>query len=202
MNQQKFFTIEHKEYESLLGRRNTVSNEKWLTFSQWFLQRIIMLLAALVMVLLMLPTVSHTITIKQKALVGLKGVRVDVEDMDAQVERLGLTKDQIKTDVELKLRKAGIRVLTDNEVFATPGMPSLYVNINTLISPELPFIVCSISAELIEVVKLARGFEVTGTIWDIGSVGRVGTGNIRKLREYLGDIVDKFINDYLAANPK
>ena len=42
---------------------------------------------------------------------GIEGVGVVVESLDPEVERAGLTKHQLQTDVELQLRKAGIRVL-------------------------------------------------------------------------------------------
>ena len=38
--------------------------------------------------------------------------------------------------------------------------------------------------------------------WETDTQGTVGKSNIRQIREVIGDMVDKFINDYLAANPK
>ena len=37
-----------------------------------------------------------------------------------EVERAGLTKQQLQTDVELRLRQAGIRVLTEQEQLIVP----------------------------------------------------------------------------------
>ena len=68
----------------------------------------------------------------RETLRGLKGVQVVVEDMDPDVERDGLTKSQLQTDVELRLRKAGIQVLKEEERRATPGRPYLYVAVTTL----------------------------------------------------------------------
>src|SRR5208282_415483 len=87
-------------------------------------------------VLLLLPTFSHALTTKQEALVGLKGVYVYVDKMDPQTERLGLTQDQIKTDVELRLRKAGVRILTKEEWLETSERPYLWVNVGTSFSPD------------------------------------------------------------------
>lgn len=67
------------------------------------------------MIFLMLPGTSHAIEYQQKELVGLMGAGVLVESMRPEVDRLGLTKDQIKTDVELRLWKAGINVLTKED---------------------------------------------------------------------------------------
>ena len=152
---------------------------------------------ALVMVLLLLPGVSHALTYnKQEALVGLKGVEVIVEARDYKGESGGLSRDQIQTDVELRLRKAGIRVLTKKERGETPGQPDLYVVVSTYFYAYL------IEVGVREVVTLARGFEAPGTIWQTGLLGGVGTERKRMIRESVGDQVDMFINDYLAANPK
>jgi len=96
-----------------------VGVRKWVTGA-------ILAAVALVVSLLLLPGVSHALTDGQKALAGLRGMQVVVEKMDPQAERLGLAEDQIKTDVELRRRKAGIRGLTKKERFETPGMPCLY----------------------------------------------------------------------------
>ena len=49
----------------------------------------------------------------RKTLVGLSGVYVLVETIEDDVERDGLSRAQIQTDMELKLREAGIPVLTE-----------------------------------------------------------------------------------------
>ena len=64
------------------------------------------------------------------SLKGLKGVGVIVGDMEPEVERAGLTQASIQTDVELKLRLAGIPLLSEEvsgvylyvlvDVFPTP----------------------------------------------------------------------------------
>ena len=46
---------------------------------------------------------------------GLKGVSLYVEPLDPQIEKSGLTKNQIQEDTELKLKLAGINVLTGGE---------------------------------------------------------------------------------------
>jgi len=160
------------------------------------------LTAVALLVLLLLPGVSHALTDDQTALVGLKGVQVVVEKIDPQAELLGLTKAQIKTEVELRLRKAGIRVLTGKERLETPEMPWLYVNVTVFPPQDLPLAAFSIHVELKEIVTLANGSTTVGSIWDTGYVGIVGKEKIREMRKLVDDYVDKFINDYLAANPK
>jgi len=50
---------------------------------------------ALLVTFLLLPDVSHAVMLQQRALVGLRGVSVLVDDRNPEVERLGLTKAQI-----------------------------------------------------------------------------------------------------------
>jgi hypothetical protein len=157
---------------------------------------------ALAMALLLLPVPASSLKFagQEKALAGLKGVGVEVMPLMPEAERLGLTTRQIKTDVELRLRKAGVRVLTSEEVIETKGQPRLFVTLVTSISSGL----CAymIEVQLGEVAALARGDAVYATIWLTNGVGTFLTKDIRKIRDYVGDCVDEFINDYLAANPK
>lgn len=151
-------------------------------------------------VFLLLPGVSQALITDQEVLVGIEGVHVLVEKIDPKAERLGLTAAQIKTDVELRLRKAGVRVFSREETFKTPGSPVLYVQVYTKVGQNL--VTCSSHVTLKETVTLARGGETYGAIWETDSQGTVGQNNIRQIREVVGDLADKFINDYLAANPK
>jgi hypothetical protein len=152
--------------------------------------------------LLLLPGVSHALTLQQKALVGLKGVGVDVAKISPEAERLGLTAAQVKTDVELRLRKARVRVLTEKERLETPGNPFFHLVVTAGVSQDSASIAFSIGVELVEWVTLARGFETWGAIWRKGAAGRGGINNIGDIRGAVGDKVDEFINDYLAANPQ
>jgi hypothetical protein len=156
--------------------------------------------ALALLMLLALPGVSHALTLKQKTLVGLKGLGVIVEDINPEAERLGLTRNQIITDVELRLRKARIKVLTEKERIETQGKPFLYVNVNTNIGND--FCIYGISVKLDEDVTLTNGKIVMGNIWEISSIGGVAIYNINHIRRDVGDLIDHFINDYLAANPR
>jgi hypothetical protein len=157
--------------------------------------------AAALATLLLLPGVSHALKSQREALVGLKGVYVLVESPKPEAQSLGLTKDQIKTDIELRLRKAGIRMLTEKEWLGSPDYPHLSVTVNVItIGGSYSFMV---QLYLSEAVTLARGNSVMGVIWQ---TYRIGIGNEpnteTKTKEQVGGMVDQFINDYLAANPK
>jgi hypothetical protein len=142
--------------------------------------------------------------IARASLKGLHGVQVLVERLDPLVEA-GLTTGDIQTDVELKLRLAGIPVLSKQEMLATPGQPYLYVNVNVNSSATRDLWPDHIEIQLNQNVTLARSPEplvVGATTWSTGSVGAVFKQNLRSLRDGVKDQVDRFINAYLAVNPK
>jgi|SoiMethySBSTD1v2_1073268.scaffolds.fasta_scaffold3308556_1 hypothetical protein len=57
----------------------------------------------------------------RNSLRGLLGVEVIVEDLKPEVERAELSRTQLQTDVELRLRQSGIRVLTEEERYGVVG---------------------------------------------------------------------------------
>lgn len=52
---------------------------------------------------------------RKHLLTGLEGVQVLVEDVNPKAEKYGLTQHLLQTEVELRLRQHGIRILTDGE---------------------------------------------------------------------------------------
>src|SRR5262249_33391840 len=60
---------------------------------------------------------------------GLQGMHVIAEQSNPEVERAGLTAQQLRIDVELQLRKFGIPVLTRDASYRAPGSPYLHVHV-------------------------------------------------------------------------
>jgi len=160
---------------------------------------------ALVM-LLLLPGISLGLTDNQEGLRDIKGVFVNVS-VSPELQKLGLTENQIKTDVELKLRKFGVRILTEKppepkleEFNKTPQPSHLIVSLIALVRQNICFF--SVITEVRETVFRGNGFAADGSIWRNGGIGITDTDNMRKIRNAVNDLIEKFINDYLAANPR
>ena len=136
---------------------------------------------------------------------GLKGFEVLIEDIAPEAKEDGLTKDLIKTDVELRLRKAGIRVLTKEESPKIPQSQYLYINVIAGKHKESEFYSIAIFVDLKQEVYLKRNPSITvlASTWSVATVGGVSASQMKSnVREQLGDLMDKFINAYLAVNPK
>jgi len=124
---------------------------------------------------------------------------VFVDDLPRDFESLGLRRDDIQRDVELKLRLAGITIYDDDE------SGYLYVVIGGTCDR-----ICGSSVRISyrEQVFVLRGDEYievySPATWETaGVVGIVGSDNLkRSIRDSVKDMVDEFVNAYLTANPK
>ena len=132
---------------------------------------------------------------------GLKGIGtvfVAVEPLPDGAKVLGLSEDTIQTDVELKLRLAGMRVVTMEEGKKVPGRPYLYVRI-TLTDNALA---ASVEVQLNQDALLGRNneFAPSVTTWSTGFL--LANPTAQSIRDGVKDDVDKFLNEWLSLNPK
>ena len=160
---------------------------------------------ALVLVCVIPSALALDSNANRETLRGLKGVRVLVEDFASEVEKAGLTKNQLQPHIEDKLRKAGIKPLTQDECFVTPGEPYLYVNINLNFRKADPNIYSfSIDIGVIQNVTLDRDSKQKpyAATWSTGGVGSIEKEFLPRLKDSVDDLLDLFIKSYLAVNPK
>ena len=159
--------------------------------------------------LLILASKSPTFAIDSKSnratLRGLEGVAVLVEQLSPEVEKEGLVKNRLQTEAELKLRMAGIKVLTKEECLKMPGEPYLYININVNIArTESDIYPYSIDVLLIQKVSLVRDPQQTtyAVTWSTGGVGSIGKPILSQLQNSVEDMLDVFVKAFLSENPK
>ena len=132
---------------------------------------------------------------------GLTGVSVTVEPFSEQAKRAGFDERSFQTDAELKLRVAGIHVLSETEMLKTPGMPSIYLVVILLHERRGERAAFSGRIELKQFVRLQRDRSI-GTDAATWSNAWVGVGDLPYIRERVNDMVDQFINAWLSVNPK
>ncbi len=141
-------------------------------------------------------------SIQQESLRDLKGVYISVESLAPDIQNDGLTKDQIRKDVELILRKAGIKILSKKEWFDVEGSPFLYVNAHVVKLRETREYIYSINISFKQTVYPARKpVEITGAAtWTIGGIIGI-TPDLDKIRASVKTQVEDFIKAYLSVNP-
>lgn len=119
------------------------------------------------------------------------------------------TAETLKTDSELQLRQYGIGLLSNDEWLHTRfAAPALVVVVE--ISKDLefvegvPFVLADINVGLLEPVVLARDGTrgCCASTWEKRARTAETDHNFQEIRQQVKDLVAKFINDYLAANPK
>jgi hypothetical protein len=135
----------------------------------------------------------------KEALMGLAVVLVAVEELGERERQAGYSKTMFQADVELKLRMAGIKVLSLDE--RKPGMPFLHVGFSSLARQPQQAAAFVVRLEFRQVVGLRRPPHVL-VFADTWSVAKLGQGDASVVRDQLEDLVDQFINAWLSVNPK
>jgi hypothetical protein len=120
---------------------------------------------------------------------GIREVQVAIGDLSDSAQALGLEEEAMQTDVELQLRRAGMRVST------TPGGAFVYVSVSVVGRAS------AIRVELNQSARLLLSGEVwTVTTWSKDYLEENSTAE--SVRSHFKEIVDAFVNDWLSVNPK
>lgn len=135
---------------------------------------------------------------QKESLRGVKGLAVIIASSDDY----GIAADKLQTDVEIKLRKIGLIVLTKEQSLKYANSPYMTVEVYTLKS-STGISAYSINIQFKQLMTLDRDPDqsfFTAT-WRDSEFGTIGSARVSELRQTVNDLVDKFINDYLAVNP-
>ena len=158
----------------------------------------------IIALLLVFTGASYAGEYGRESLEGMDGVRVLIEGIDSKVEEDGLSENQLQIDVEQRLKKADIELLTHGAWLEAPGGQYLYVSVNALPEPRTGGYAYFIRVELRQDVLLARdpALKVIGaTTWRQSRVGLVSAAAMPgKIRSSVGGLVDAFSGDYRTAN--
>jgi len=133
---------------------------------------------------------------------GALKVFVRLRTGDAAATRLGITQDQLQTDLEKKLQKAGIPLSKNAGSYLV-----LSVSILSISHPTVQGILAYVSTAHLKFLQgatlEANGQRATVTTWDEVRFGAMSPAkNLdQRIRGSIGGLADKFIEDYLAENP-
>ena len=152
------------------------------------------------------PTIGFGFTAdKRDTLRGLKEISVLVEYLPDDVEREGLNREHLQRDIEVRLRQAGLHVLTISEVANLPGAPYLYVAVYPIIGPSINVNTYAVALTLKQLVQLSRNpsTELFATTWE-GPIhlSSLSDSRVLDIRSKIFDAVGRFIVDYRDVNSK
>ena len=167
--------------------------------------RIVTFLVLVTALSVFIPAIGYSSEneINRESIRGMKGVHVVFEKLGQGEYRDGLAADLILKDVELRLRKNGITVLTEAGMRIYPGNPLLYININSIKINNVKAYMYSLSIELEQSVTLERNkMPMRAVTWNLGVVKYTPANKLNNVRKDIKELVDRFINAYLSVNPK
>ena len=133
---------------------------------------------------------------ERATLKGIKAVKVVVRDLHPDAEADGLTAGQLRTDVELRLRKAGITV-------SASAKASINVTVNTS-GRESGWYFFVMEVSLTQPVALVRDRKriILAATWRVGNFGDVAAQDLaRFVRETVAGQINMFIRAYREQNP-
>jgi hypothetical protein len=148
---------------------------------------------------------SGELTDKQLSLAGIDTLYVFVQGLTEGAEKTGLTTEQIQTEVEDKLKQMGVRIVSEEEGLKIAGSPVLYVNISVHKRTRTAAFVYHVDVGVLQRVTLVREPRIRpmSITWNKGQLGYCPSiGLAKSLRETVGYLMDRFQEDYQAANPK
>ena len=130
---------------------------------------------------------------------GLPGLSVVVEELQPGLQRYGqksgFQREQIKSDAESVLRKAGITVLAYDQWLKTAGRPFLYIVINTH-EYEKYWYAYDIRIELKQRVMLETNPSVMAmaSTWSLNMTGNTHIGRLGVMKEDMNLLLERFIS--------
>jgi hypothetical protein len=133
--------------------------------------------------------------VERSRLKGIDTVNIVIEGMSDSARELGINKESIRTAVEIKIRKAGIKV---NEKKSDAWF---YVNVG-FSSPINRLYGVTVSVKVKTMVSLIRDPKITflSTIWEKEIFGISGELKVKEgVKETVEELVDEYILDYLKA---
>src|SRR5262245_23051557 len=138
---------------------------------------------------------------KRDTLRGLTELSVLVEYLPDDVEREGLSREHLTRDIEVRLRQAGLRVLTISETAKSPGAPYLYVAVYPITGPSVNFHAYAIGLTLKQLVQLSRNpaTELFATTWEgPAPPTSLAAPKVLDIRSRIADALERLLTDYHA----
>jgi hypothetical protein len=125
-----------------------------------------------------------------------------VGDLAPDITQRGVTKQQLRTEVERQMRRAGIAVFSGQEAVAPADLAFVAVSVTTLRHTGDLYAYAVDLAVYQPATLLHDPTPRSLATWTVGSLGLVEAGNLRAISTSVSQQVEHFIQAYQAANPR
>ena len=131
---------------------------------------------------------------------GISSLWVLIESLGPEEANIGLADDTVRTDVELRLRSAALRVISPEEAktIAVKDNTFLYVNVAVTSGGWA----ATVLAQFAQAAYVLRNSLPIGTAFTWTDVSTLSSPSLGSVRSEIKDLVDKFLNEWLKQNPR
>jgi hypothetical protein len=131
---------------------------------------------------------------------GISSVWVLIESLGPEEVKIGLADGIVRTDVELRLGSAGLRVISPEEAkkIAVKDNTFLYVNVAVTRGGRA----ATVLAQFAQAAYVLRNSLPMGTAFTWTDASTLSRPSLDSVRSEIKDLVDKFLNDWLQQNPR
>ena len=131
---------------------------------------------------------------------GISSVWVLIERLGPEEVKIGLADGIVRTDVELQLRNAGLRVISPEEAkkIAVKDNTFLYVNVAVTSGGRA----ATVLAQFGQGAYLLRNSLPIGTAFTWTDVSTLSRPSLDSVRSEIKDLLDKFLNEWLTQNAR
>ena len=140
--------------------------------------------------------------IDQATLRGIKAVYVSVEGLTPGIQTAGLSAEQIREDMESRLRTKGIRILKRDKWLRSRGAPWLRVDVNVVRMENIHAYRANISIRCLQAVRLVRDPNIITVTATWSKEGLASVSRLDDIREFIKISIDEFLDAYSSVNKK
>lgn len=138
----------------------------------------------------------------RETLKGIETISVSIAKINPEARTYFLNQDALKTAVELRLRKADIKVMESGPLDLETGDPYLHVDLQIKPIEKIDLYSLAINVELHQLVRLTRDRSniTIAPTWSRRGIGDVGKSRLEDVKSAVLNHVDEFINEFLSVN--
>ena len=129
---------------------------------------------------------------------GISSIWVLIESLGPEEANIGLADDTVRTDVELRLKSAGLRVISPQEAKKIAVKDNTFLYVNVAVASD--GLAATVLAQFAQGTYLLRNSLPIGTAFTWIDVSMLLRPSLGSVRSEINDLVDKFLREWLKQN--